>query len=447
MGLPAVVIIGRPNVGKSSLFNALVGSRIAIVDPTAGVTRDRVATLVHIQEREFELVDTGGLGAVDEAGLSREIAYQIDIALTEADLILFVVDAKEGVLAPDRQIAEKLRCLAVPVIAVINKADSFRLEHLSQEHFSLGFGEPAPASALTGRGIDELKQRIAAELPEGRERLSPEGALKVAIVGRMNVGKSTLVNYLVQQPRMIVSEVPGTTRDAVDVPFELEGRKWVAVDTAGMRKARALQGSPDFYAQLRAERAIRRADVVLLLIDAQSEITRVDNRIADEILTAAKPCAIAITKWDLAETVDPARYQEYVESNLPALSFMPITFLSAKTGFNVAATFKLLLDLHGQAGQRAGTGELNKALERALTERAPKPKRGRGARQPKVFYVTQVDVHPPTIVVFVNDPELFSEAYRRYLAARFREMGLFNEVAIKIYFKGRHPSAAEPTTT
>ncbi|MEW6746585.1 MAG: ribosome biogenesis GTPase Der [Planctomycetota bacterium] len=434
MALPVLVIVGRPNVGKSTLFNALVGARVAIVDPTAGVTRDRVSVPIEIAGRWVELVDTGGIGIVEPYDLAREIQRQVEIAIEEADLVLFLIDAREGVLPADEEIAQRLRRLDCKVIAVANKADSDRVAMQASAGYSLGFGDVWAISAKTGLGVSELRDHIDSLLPAAEER-PPELGIRLAIVGRMNSGKSTLVNALVGKERVIVSDRPGTTRDAIDVPFEWKGRRIVAVDTAGIRKLRSVSGTPDFYAQGRAERAIKRADIVLFLIDATRSIGRVDRRIAESIAEAGRPCVIVVAKWDLTENVRVEAYREYVDKLLPPLTFAPMSVISAHTRLNLDGTLELVCELYEQAGRRATTGELNRALERALTVNAPETRPGRGGRLPKIYYATQADVRPPTIIVFVNDPDLFTVRYRRYLANRFREIGHFPDIPVRVFFK------------
>lgn len=434
MPLPVVAIVGRPNVGKSSVFNALLRSRIAIVDPTAGVTRDRVATTLRAGHRRCQLVDTGGIGIVDEAGLEAEIERQIQIAVDEADLLLFLVDCQAGLLPADSEIARRLRKLGKPILLVANKSDTPFLDSQALAFFSLGLGEPVTVAAETGRGVGELRDRIGKTLPEPEEE-SEEETIHLAVVGRTNAGKSTLINRLVGRERMIVSEVPGTTRDAVDLPFVAAGRSFVGVDTAGMRRRKAISGSPDFYGQARTERAIRRSHVVLLLIDATAPIGRIEQQIADVIVKAHRPVILCISKWDLVEGERTlAEYEEYLRDRLPFLSYAPITCLSSLQGFHVEQTMNLAGELFDQAGKRMGTAEILRLVKDTISRHGPPT---RGGRTGKIFFAAQVDVHPPTIVLFVNDESALTDPYRRFLSAKLRAAGPFPEVPIRLLVRPR----------
>jgi GTP-binding protein len=438
MPLPVVAIVGRPNVGKSSIFNALVKSRVSIVDPTPGVTRDRVSVELREdkgRERRCELVDTGGIGVVDKQGLEAEVEAQIETAMRGADLLLFVIDAQSGLLGPDREIAQRLRKLGKPVLLVANKADTPALGRATAEAWELGLGEPFPVSTVTSRNVGELRERIFELLPEAPEGGAEIDAVRIAIVGRTNAGKSTLVNRVVGEERMIVSAIPGTTRDSVDLPFERDGKRFVVVDTAGLRKERAITGSPDFYAQARAERAIRRCDVVLFLIDALHEIGRIEHTIGQRLLESSKPFVIVLTKWDLVEkTKRFAEFGAYVRDRLAYLSFAPITCLSAVEGVRVEETLDLVLGLHEQSGQRLGTGEVMRLIKDGMERRSPPVK---GGRTGKIFYAAQVDVRPPTIVLFVNEARLVSQPYLRWLGNVLRDAGHFEEVPIRFLVRER----------
>ncbi|MCS7272433.1 MAG: ribosome biogenesis GTPase Der, partial [Gemmataceae bacterium] len=335
--LPVVAIVGRPNVGKSSLFNYLAGRRISIVDPTAGVTRDRVATVVEAEGRYFELVDTGGVGIVDRDDLSADVERQINYALAEAAVVVFVVDVRSGLAPLDWEVAERLRPWSKPVILVANKADTEALAAQVGEFYRLGFGDPLAVSAEQRRGKDELLAAILARLPTEAGSTAPEDvALKLAIVGRRNVGKSTFINSLAQTERVIVSEVPGTTRDSIDVRFQRDGKTFLAIDTAGVRKRSAIADDIEFYSLHRAQRSIRRADVVLHFFDARHRIGRVDKQLADYILQEHKPAIFVINKWDLVKNVlTTERMADYVRRVFPMLEYVPIAFITARNGKNV----------------------------------------------------------------------------------------------------------------
>ena len=444
--LPCLAIVGRPNVGKSSYFNAILGKRVSIVDPMAGVTRDRVSAEVTHGGRPFELIDTGGIGLVDQTLLKDEIERQIEIALDLADVVIFIVDVRDGVTTLDREVADRLRNCRKPVLLVANKADSRFLEEERHQFHVLGCGEPFAVSAHESRGIFTALEAARDLLPEDesegdRESDAEPEKIKVAVVGRMNAGKSSLVNRLAAGERVIVSSVPGTTRDSVDVAFKVDGREFVIIDTAGIRRKRAIQDSVEFYGQARAERAVRRSDVVILMIDATQEISSVDKKIADLVLTSYKPCILAISKWDLAKDHTPEEYSEYVADRLPGFTFFPLVFISSLTGFNVRSTFNLVADLCAQAAVRVSTPRINEVLKSALAKRAPQIRRSRLAR---IYFGTQVTVSPPTIIVFVNDIRNFNRDYRRYLANRFREELPFSEVPIKIAFRGKDRTGPPP---
>jgi len=444
--IPAVVIAGRPNVGKSSLFNALARRRLAIVDPTSGTTRDRIATLVETDDLLFELWDTGGVGMVDQEEIAAEVAAQIDLALRHADLILFVVDIRQGYNEADHALANRLRALGRPIILVANKADDPRHALAAPELERLGLGPPLVVSALHRTGLRELLEHVRQLLPRRHTVRPAPAALQLAIVGCRNVGKSSLVNRLARTERMIVSEIPGTTRDAVDVRFEWQGRAYLVIDTAGLKR-HMKHGHPlDFYSAHRAERSIRRADVVCLMLDATREISRTDKRLAGYIEAQAKPCLLLINKWDLAAGVATADYARYLTDRLGSLQYAPLLFISAKTGHNVEKLLPLAHDLYEQAGRRVATADLNRALADALAARQPR----RTGRVPRVLYATQTGVHPPTLVFFVNDARLFTPAYQRFLANFFRTRLPFPEVPLRLYFRtrraGHAPAApAEPS--
>lgn len=442
MAVPVVAIVGRPNVGKSSLFNCLAGKRIAIVDPTAGVTRDRVSTLLKTDDRFFELMDTGGMGIQDVDNLTAQVEQQIEIAIAQAEIILFVVDVRSGLAPLDEEVARRLRVVTKPVICVANKCDTPELEPQTADFFRLGYGGPVPVSAQQNRGQGELLGRIRKLLPPA-DGAAPEAevAMKLAIVGRRNTGKSTFINCLAQSERVIVSEVPGTTRDSIDVRFERDGKAFIAIDTAGVRKKGSIANDIEFYSMARAERSIRRADVVLHFLDAAHRISKVDKQLADYVLTQAKPAIFVVNKWDLMKPMPTGQFGDYVRRVFPMLDFVPIAFITAKDGKNVQMVVNLAQNLHKQAAARVGTGDLNRVLRQALTEQPPPLRMN---RQPKVFYATQVATLPPTIVVFTNGPDLFSNTYQRYLLKTFRDHLPFSEIPIKLYLRDKNREERSP---
>ena len=436
MALPVVAIVGRPNVGKSALFNWLAGRRISIVDPTAGVTRDRVSTVIAAGDRYFELVDTGGMGIQDVDDLTADVELQIQHALDAAAVVLFVVDVRDGVVPLDEEVARRLRAINKPVIFVANKADTDKLAGQAGDFGRLGYGNPVAVSAEQKLGKDELFEAVLERLPPDAGDLPPaDPALKLAIVGRRNVGKSTFINSLAGVDRVIVSEVPGTTRDSVDVRFERDGKEFVAIDTAGVRKRTTLQNDIEFYSLHRAERSIRRADVVLHFFDARHRIGRVDKQLAGYILENHTPAIFVVNKWDLLKDKLPTeKMADYVRKVFPMLDHVPIAFVTAKKGKNVLRLLQLAIQLHKQAGVRVGTGDLNRVIRQAFEANTPPV---RGGRVPKVFYATQIGVRPPTIVLFTNGPELFEDTYVRYLTKCLRDAFPFGEVAIKLVLRAK----------
>ena len=434
--LPVVSIVGRPNVGKSSLLNALLGRRKAIVDDMAGVTRDRVSAQVEVDGRWVELVDTGGIGLVDTQSLEEHVEAQIQQAIEISDALIFVTDARDGLTAMDQEIAKALRGFEVPILLAVNKTESRQALATVPEFSALGF-EPLAISALERVGLGDLAGRLVERLPEaGPEDGEPgEPVVKVAIVGRVNVGKSTFLNSLAGAERAIVSEVPGTTRDAVDLNIEKDGRTLLITDTAGLKRESSVQDSVAFYAQRRAEQAIERAEVCLLLLDCTDEITRGDRKIAKLVEDAVKPVVIVANKWDLAKGhMDMAEYADYVARRLPGLHFAPLVFATAKSGKNVLGAVDTAQSLARQSRERVGTPRINRALERAQTEFRP-PVRVR--RQGKIYYGTQIGVNPPTIMLFVNDPRLFKKGFRRFLENRLREVLPFKEIPLRLVYKRR----------
>jgi GTPase len=436
MPLPIVAIVGRPNVGKSSLFNMLAERRISIVEPTAGVTRDRIATTLSVGERHFDLVDTGGMGIVDVDNLTDDVERQITHALDSADVILFVVDIRDGVVPLDQHVAERLRGIAKPVVFIGNKADDTRIDQGAGELYRLGYGEPLLASANNKRGRDEILAAIERKLPQDDGSAAPDDPiLKLAIVGRRNVGKSTFINSLAGEDRVIVSEVPGTTRDSIDVRFVRDAKTYLVIDTAGVRKKSSLANDIEYYALHRAERSIRRADVTLHFFDARLKIGRVDKQLAEYIIAEHKPAIFVVNKWDLVKhAMATEKMATYLRKMFPMLDYVPIAFITAKQGKNTIRLLNLAAQLHKQAGRRISTGELNRILKQSIAEFAPPV---RYNRQGRIYYAAQVGTHPPTIAMVTNGPDLFDQTYTRYLTKTLRDNGPFGEVPLKLAYRER----------
>jgi len=435
MTIPQVAIVGRPNVGKSSLFNWLAGRRIAIVDPTAGVTRDRLATLLKAGDRYFELVDTGGMCNKDVDNLTASVERQIDTAIDQAAVILFVVDVRVGLTSLDEDVARRLRYVTKPILLVANKTDTPELEPQAAEFYKMGRGKLICVSAEQHRGKEQLLDLIAERLPPPTEA-GPEAEhpVKIAIVGRRNTGKSTFINSIAKGERVIVSELPGTTRDSVDVRFERDGKAFIAIDTAGVRNKGSIASDIEFYSMARSERSIRRADVVLLFHDARLRISRMDKQLAGYVLENYKPAIFVVNKWDLMAELPTGKFADYLRAVYPSLDYVPIAFITSTSGRNVHAVLNLAQNLGKQAAARVSTGTLNQVLRHALAQQAPPMRQN---RRPKIYYATQVATSPPTIVLFTNGPELFDITYQRYLLKAFRDHLPFSDVPIKMYLRQR----------
>ncbi len=441
MALPTVSIVGRPNVGKSSLLNMLAGRRISIVEPTAGVTRDRIQALCEHQGVYFEVVDTGGYGIADQDDLGAQVERQIAFAVEQAALVLFVVDARQGLLPLDRQVADWLRACHRPVLLLANKVDAANTATELGDFHKLGHGPPLPVSALHRSGGEEIKDWIVAHLPAGDTAAPDDPVMKLAIVGRRNAGKSTLINALAGQERVIVSEIAGTTRDAVDVHFEHHGRAYMAIDTAGLRKKSHIADDIEYYSFHRAELSIRRADVVLFMLDATVEVGTVDKKLGHYIAEQHKPCVLVVNKWDLAkDRTTTERFGDYLDEILPGIAYAPVAFITATQRKNVQTVIDLAGALFKQARTRVATAQLNTVLDQIMSGPIPSPKRGKAAV--KILYGTQAAICPPTLILFVNDPARISPGVERFLLGRLRDMLPFAEVPIRLVYRGRRGADA-----
>ena len=405
---------------------------ISIVEPSAGVTRDRISTIIASGERYFELIDTGGLGVVDSDQLSEHIEEQINKAIESARLVVFMVDIREGLVPLDEQIGRLLRKEGLEVIGVANKADTARMFSAAGEFSKLGFGEFLCISAKNNLNKAVLLDKVFEKIEHLELKKPAEPGMKIAIVGKRNSGKSTLVNAMVRSERVIVSETPGTTRDAVDVRFEKDGKTIIVIDTAGIRKKSKIADSIEFYSYVRATRSIQRADVVLFLIDATVSVSQVDKKLARFITDEYRSCIITINKWDLAkERAVTGEYEEYLTKLLPGLRYAPIAFTTATEAKNVQSVLDLAVEVFKQATARIPTARLNKAFEIIKQEKTGATKRGKGG-WPKIYYATQIAINPITILMFVNRPELFEEQYLRFIIGRLRELLPIDEVPIRL---------------
>ena len=425
MGKPTVAIVGRPNVGKSTFFNYIVGKRISIVEDTPGVTRDRVYADTNWRGRNFTLVDTGGIEPESDDVILSQMREQANLAISMADVIVFVTDIKQGITPADEDIALMLRKSKKPIILVCNKADTYgKTPDEIYEFYNLGLGEPYRVSSVNAIGIGDVLDAICDNLPPKSEDEDETDVIKVAVIGKPNVGKSSLINKILGENRVIVSNIAGTTRDAIDSEFENEFGKYVFIDTAGIRKKSKVDERLEKFSVMRSLLAIERSDVCLLMIDANEGVTEQDTKIAGEAHEAGKGVIIVVNKWDEYEkdngTVE--KYKKEVYNKLAYLSYAPIIFISAKTGQRVNKLFEMINSVASQNAMRVSTSVLNQVLNEAIAIVQPPTDKGRRLR---IFYMTQATTKPPTFVVFVNDKQLFHFSYERYLVNQIRkEFGL-----------------------
>ncbi len=432
---PVVAIVGRQNVGKSTLLNRLAGRHIAIVEDLPGTTRDRLRADAESQGREFTLVDTGGLETAPGATLGQEINLQIELAVNEADLILFVVDAQAGLLPSDADVAALLRPAKKPVLVVVNKADTEKLSQSAGEFYRLGLGDPIAISAYHGRGVNELLDAMIARLPETAAVAAPPSEIpRLAIVGRPNVGKSLLLNTLLGESRVVVSDMPGTTRDAIDTPLDFEGRDVILIDTAGIKKRGRVGTGVDRYSVSRSLGAIERSDVALLMLDATEPVTAQDLHIAGFVQQAYKGAVIIINKQDLVIDLKKEELTRLVHSRLKFFSHAPVVYTSARTGQGVSDVIPQALAVYGERQKRVATAELNSTLSQAIARHLPP---ARGGRLLKFRYATQAGINPPTFVFFINDASLIHFSFQRFLENALRRSFGFQGTPLKFVFKSR----------
>ncbi|MFQ6019443.1 MAG: ribosome biogenesis GTPase Der [Dehalococcoidia bacterium] len=434
-GKSVVAIVGRPNVGKSSLFNRLVGARKAIVEEAPGTTRDRLYGEVEWGDGSLVVIDTGGLEPSVQEEYVPQVRRQVELALAEADVVLFLVDVTEGITAIDLEIASVLRRARKPTLLVANKADNDLRSEAAVQFYELAQGDPIAISAYHGLGLADLRDRLETLLPPVAAAPPPQ-ALALAIVGRPNVGKSMLLNAILGQERVIVSEAAGTTRDAIDTPFAYEGQQLLLVDTAGVRRSGRVQGGIERWSVLRAREAIQRCEVGVLVFDATEGITAQDLHIAGYIVEAHAGLVVAANKWDLMEDSDQERraFAGKVLARLKFAPWAPLCFVSAKTGLNVEGLLDLALEIGEARSRRRPTAELNAVLRKAMAAHAPP---SRGKRRLKLLYATQAEIRPPTFVLFVNDASLLHFSYRRYLENAIRKHFDFEGTAVRLVVRSR----------
>lgn len=462
---PLVAIVGRPNVGKSTFFNRMIGERLAIVEDLPGTTRDRLYGDTDWNGRDFTLIDTGGLELgtgipVGQIGLHGQpgdlmdhVMSQAQLAIDEADVIVFMVDARSGITTADEDVAHKLRLAQKPVIVAANKADNKDRRMDAVEFYNLGLGEPIVISSIQGMGTGDLLDRIVEELPpfSETEEEDDEDLIRVAIVGRPNVGKSSLLNAIIGSERSIVSDVPGTTRDAIDITFEFEGHKIRLVDTAGIRRRGRVGPGVEKYSVLRSERALERSDVSIILVDATEGLAAQDTHIAGEIHDKTKGVIVVVNKWDLAlqqrkdereerfphpddEIQSAEEYRDILAEGLKFIPYAPILFASAKTGYHVKSILESVIKIAEMRFLRIATSRLNEVVQEAIRRHSPTVIRHKPL---KIFYATQARVNPPTFIFFVNDTEAVHFSYERYLENRLREAFGFKGTAIRLQFRPR----------
>ena len=436
MSKPLVAIVGRPNVGKSTLFNKLIGRRLSIVEDTPGVTRDRIYADAEWLTHSFTLIDTGGIEPESEDIIAVQMRRQAELAIETADVIIFLVDGREGMTAADEEVAAMLRKSNKPVVLAVNKLDAPKFNDAIYEFYSLGLGDPIIISAGQGLGLGDMLDEVCAHFPEEVEE-EGEHPLNIAVVGKPNVGKSSLVNVILGEERCIVSNIPGTTRDAVDTAFTLDGEPYVLVDTAGIRRKRAVEDETiERYSVIRSLAAVRRADVVLIVVDSEQGLSEQDVKIAGYVHEEGKPSVLVVNKWDLIEkdTNTMNQFKKDMQVDLAFMDYVPFLFISAKTGQRVNKLLSAAKESYAQSVRRIKTGLLNDVVNEAISMTEPPAMSG---RRLKIYYATEVSVQPPTFVFFVNDEALVHFSYRRYMENYFRKTFGFAGTPIKIIFRTR----------
>ncbi|MGE6489857.1 ribosome biogenesis GTPase Der [Paenisporosarcina sp. NPDC076898] len=435
MSKPVVAIVGRPNVGKSTIFNRIVGERISIVEDIPGITRDRLYSSADWLTHEFNIIDTGGIEIGDEPFLE-QIRQQAEIAIQEADVIIFLTNGREGVTAADEQVAKILYKTKKPVVLAINKIDNPDMRSMIYDFYSLGFGEPFPISGSHGLGLGDLLDEVAKNFPELDEEEYPENVIKFSLIGRPNVGKSSLVNSFLGDERVIVSEIAGTTRDAIDTQYEYDDQPYVIIDTAGMRKKGKVYETTEKYSVLRALRAIERSDVVLVVLNAEEGIQEQDKKIAGYAHEAGKAVIIVVNKWDAVEKDEKTmnKTTKMIREHFLFLDYAPIIFVSAKTNQRVHSILPIINRVSENHAMRVTSSVLNEVIEDSVARNPAPTDKGRRLR---IYYATQVAIKPPTFVVFVNEPEIMHFSYERFLENRIRESFDFEGTPIRLITRAR----------
>ena len=438
MGKPIVAIVGRPNVGKSTLFNIFANSRISIVEDTPGVTRDRLYAEGDWLDNQFMMVDTGGIEIMNSDAIAVSIRQQAEIAIKEADVILFVCDARSGIVQEDADVARILRKSGKPIVLAVNKADSPKQELNVYEFYNLGLGEPFPISAANHLGIGDLLDAVVAKFPQNKAGVfdNDEDQIKVALIGRPNVGKSSIFNSLVGQERSIVSDVAGTTRDAIDTPVVRNGQKYLFIDTAGMRRKGKIDEPIEKYSIIRSLRAVDRSDVVLMVIDAVDGVTEQDKKIAGYAHEAGKGIIIVVNKWDAYEKDENStlRYTETLRKELIFMQYAPVVYVSALTKQRIHRLPEVISYVAEQNAMRVATSVLNQVIADAVAINPPPTEKG---QRLKILYATQVKIKPPTFVIFVNEPEIMHFSYQRYLENKLREAFGFEGTPLSMIIRGK----------
>ncbi|OCS87810.1 ribosome biogenesis GTPase Der [Caryophanon tenue] len=435
MTKPVIAIVGRPNVGKSTIFNRIVGERVSIVEDIPGVTRDRIYSSAEWLTHDFNIIDTGGI-EISDAPFMEQIRQQAEIAIDEADVIIFMTNGREGVTLADEQVAKMLYKTKKPIVLAVNKIDNPDMREMMYDFYSLGFGDPFPISGSHGLGLGDLLDECAKNFPQDNEEQYGEDVIKFSLIGRPNVGKSSLVNAFLGQDRVIVSDVAGTTRDAIDSPYEYDGQEYVIIDTAGMRKKGKVYETTEKYSVLRALRAIERSDVVLVVLNADEGIQEQDKKIAGYAHEAGKAVVIVVNKWDAVEKDEKTMnfYTEQIREHFLFLDYAPIIFVSAKTRKRVHQILPVIQRASENHAMRVQSSILNEVIEDAVARNPAPTDKGRRLR---IYYATQVAIKPPTFVVFVNESELMHFSYERFLENRIRETFDFEGTPIRLITRTR----------